>query len=92
MVRVVDEHGRDAIGASVTMRVGDRTIVRDVRTGYSYCAANDPRVHVGLGAVDTAGDVWVKWIDGTTESFGDLSADQIATLKRGDGESVPSHK
>ena len=81
-LRVVDEHGRDAIGAQVTMKVGGRTIRRDVRAAYSYLASNDPRVHVGLGAETSAHEVTVRWADGTTQSFGDQQADRITTLRR----------
>jgi enediyne biosynthesis protein E4 len=82
-LRVVEEHGRDALGAQVTMKVGGRPIRRDVRAAYSYLASNDPRVHVGLGQETTAHDVTVRWPDGTRESFGDQPADRIATLRRG---------
>jgi len=81
-VRVVDEHGRDAIGAQVTMKVGGRTIRRDVRAAYSYLASNDPRVHVGLGAETMAHEVTVRWPDGRTQSFGDRPADRITLLRR----------
>jgi len=81
-LRVVDEHGRDAIGAQVTMKVGGRTIRRDVRAAYSYLASNDPRVHVGLGAETTAHEVTVRWPDGNSQSFGDQSADRVTTVRR----------
>jgi hypothetical protein len=82
--RVVDEHGRDALNATVTMTVGDTRIMRDVMVAYSYCAANDPRVHIGLGRNEVATGVEVQWIDGTVEKFGDLSCDQIHVLRRGE--------
>jgi enediyne biosynthesis protein E4 len=82
-LRVLESHGRDAIGAEVTMAVGSRTIRRDVRAAYSYLASNDPRVHVGLGQETTAHNVSVRWPDGTRESFGDVPADRITTLRRG---------
>ncbi len=89
MLQVLDDHGRDALGATVSMRVGSgagaRTIRRDVRTAYSYQAANDPRVHVGLGDVAVAHDVTVTWPDGSIEGFGDLDADQFVSLRRGAG-------
>ena len=85
MFRVVEEHGRDAIGATVRLRVADRTITRDVRTAYSYLAANDPRVHVGLGEHARVEDVTVRWVDGTRERFGGFDADGIVTLRRGEG-------
>jgi hypothetical protein len=84
-LRVVDERGRDAIGATVSLLRGDRRVTRTVRTGYSYCAANDARVHVGLGAAAAAADVVVRWPDGTEESFGDLDAGGVVTLARGAG-------
>ncbi len=85
LLRVLGDNGADAIGARVTMQVGERTVTRDVRTAYSYLAANDPRIHIGLGDRDLARNVTVRWPDGTTEAFGDLKADQIATLRRGRG-------
>ena len=85
MFRVVEEHGRDALGAQLTMTIGGRKIRRDVRAAYSYLASNDPRVHVGLGSETAAHDVAVRWPDGTKESFGDMPADRIAVLRRGAG-------
>lgn len=82
MLRVVDASGRDAIGATVHMTIGGRRIVRAVSTAYSYLASNDPRVHVGLGSHETADEVTVRWVDGEVESFGNLTANQIITLKR----------
>ena len=85
MFRVLDEHGRDALGAEVTMTVGSQAIKRDVRAAYSYLASNDPRVHVGLGKETGARDVSVRWPDGKRERFGDVAADTITVLHRGAG-------
>lgn len=86
MLRVLDEHHRDALGAQVRMTIGDRSIRRDVQTAYSYLASNDPRVHVGMGQERAARNVTVRWIDGSTETFGDLPADRVTTLRRGSGK------
>ena len=83
--RVVDDHGRDALGAQVTVSSGGRTIVRDVRAAYSYLASNDPRVHVGLGQTALVQSVTVRWPDNRIEQFGDFPADRIVTLRRGSG-------
>ena len=85
MFRVVDAHGRDALGAEVTMTVGSRSIRRDVRAAYSYLASNDPRVHVGLGRETGVRGVTVRWPDGAHERFGDFAADKIVVLRRGSG-------
>jgi enediyne biosynthesis protein E4 len=83
--RVLDEHGRDAYGAELTMKVGSRSVRRDVRAAYSYLASNDPRVHVGLGSETRVGSVTVRWPDGKREGFGDVAADTIVVLRRGAG-------
>jgi hypothetical protein len=88
IIRVVEEHGRDALGATVQVALNDRLITRDVRAAYSYMASNDPRVHVGLGQVTRADDISVVWLDGSVESFGPHDADQVVTLKRGQGRTA----
>jgi enediyne biosynthesis protein E4 len=80
--RVLEEHGRDAIGATVTLKVGGRTIMRDVQVAYGFLAANDPRVHVGLGSAMRVSDVSVRWPDGRVQTFGAYASDQIVTLRR----------
>ncbi len=86
-LRVVEEHGRDALGAELTLAIGSRRVRCDVRAAYSYLASNDPRVQVGLGAATRVDDVRVRWPDGTAESFGPFEADRVVTLRRGSGRS-----
>ncbi len=77
--------GSDALGAIVTVAAGGRTWRRDVRTGYSYLAANDARAHVGLGAASAIEHVDVTWPGGTVERFGPLGVDAVVTLRQGAG-------
>ncbi len=89
--RVVGGDGGDALGATVRLEAGPRiggrrSIVRDVRTASSYCAAGDPRIHVGLGAERWAREIAVEWPEGgPAEPFGDFEAGRIVTLRRGAG-------
>jgi hypothetical protein len=73
----------------LTIRAGGRTVRRDVRSGYSYLAANDPRVHVGLGSGTAVESVDVRWVDGAVERFGPFEADRISILTRGAGATAP---
>ena len=82
LVRVLDEHGRDALGATVTIRIGPRSLRRDVRTAYSYCSASDPRVHFGLGEHDAVDALEVTWIDGTREGIRVPGVDRILEVRR----------
>ena len=85
-LRAIDDHGRDALGAELVLRIGSRTRHRDVRAAYSYLASNDPRVHVGLGEAARVDDVRVRWPDGKVESFGPFDGDRIVTVRRGKGD------
>jgi hypothetical protein len=73
-MRVVDDRGRDALGASVRLQALGRTMRREVNVCASYCSSNDPRVHFGLGSETRARAVVIGWLDGGEESFGDLPA------------------
>ncbi len=83
--RVLEQHGRDAEGAQLSLTVGGRTLRRDVRTGYSYLACNDPRVFFGLGEADRVETVRVRWVDGSDERFGPFEAGRDVVLKKGAG-------
>jgi hypothetical protein len=73
MMDVRNKHGAPALGAIVRATLGDRTIMRPVKSNFSYMAASDPRVHIGLGKAFELKNVTVQWVDGTTTSFGNLS-------------------
>jgi len=79
---------RDGIGAKITLKVGARSLVDEVRSGSSFISNNDMRVHFGLGASAKIDGVQVRWPSGLLEEFGNLSADAIHTLKEGSGTPV----
>ncbi len=85
MFRVLDEHGRDALGATVIGLANGRSMRREVQTAYSLFSANDPRVHFGLGDAHVIQDITVHWVDGSSSSFGDFDAGGIVTLRRTEG-------
>lgn len=76
---------RDAIGATVSVRVGDRTLVRHLKGGGSYCSAQDRRIIVGLGAATRIDEVVVRWPNAgrTVQQFGPLAVDRGYRLQEG---------
>ena len=58
-----------------------------MRSAYSYCAASDPRVHLGLGdETRLTADVRVIWADRSEELFrGPFAGDKVHELRRGSG-------
>jgi enediyne biosynthesis protein E4 len=75
---------RSAIGARVVVRYGGKIQVQEVLSGCSFFSSNDPRLHFGLGAAETA-DVEVRWPLGLVERFPSVAANQLLTLKEGAG-------
>jgi len=82
-VRVLDERGRDALGAVVEIAGGKNRLVRRVHVDGSYAVASDPRVILGLGADAAAQTVQVRWPGGRVESFSGLAVDQYWVLQAG---------
>ena len=64
-----------AIGARVSLTAADRTQVREVRSGDSFLAQSDLRLHFGLGSHSGAVQVKIHWPDGRrqTATTGDLN-------------------
>ncbi len=79
---------RDGIGAKITVKIGARTLVDEVRSGSSYISQNDLRVHFGLGAETKLNSVQVRWPSGMVEHFDNLSVDAFHSLTEGSGTAV----
>jgi hypothetical protein len=75
---------RGAIGARVLVSYGGKTQAQALLSQSSYYSCNDPRLHFGLGASNTA-DVDIYWPNGLQESYKGLAADQLVTLREGAG-------
>jgi hypothetical protein len=73
---------RSAIGARVVVRSGGKTQVQEVMSQSSYVSSNDPRLHFGLGVAAVA-DLEVRWPMGSFQSYRNVPADRLITLKEG---------
>lgn len=59
---------RSAIGAQVRIRIGDRTISRQVEAGTGEGNGNDLKLHFGLGERKEAVDLEIQWPDGRRQT------------------------
>ena len=80
---------RDAVGAKVTVHLGDRKLVRHKEGGGSYLVAHDPRLLVGLGAAPKADKVEVRWPSGQVQTFGPLAGNRGHLLIEGAPDAAP---
>jgi len=76
---------RSAIGARVLAHYSGRTQVQYVLSQSSYYSCNDPRLHFGLGDANLV-DIEVHWPSGASETYKQLRANQLVTLKEGVGK------
>jgi hypothetical protein len=85
---------RDAVGAKVTLHVGDRQLVRHRKGGGSYLSAHDPRLLVGLGAARQVDKVEIRWPSGQVQHVGPLEADRGYRIVEGSDkvEALPAGK
>ena len=78
---------RSAYGSVVELVRMDGTSVKAwVRSDGSYLAANDPRVHFGLGKAKAVDRIQVYWLAGGCESWKATAVDTILNLKEGTGQ------
>ena len=82
-VRVLDERGREALGAVVEIARGNGRLSRRVHVDGSYGVASDPRVILGLGSDAATQTVRVRWPGGRMESFAGLAVDRYWVLQAG---------
>ena len=80
-------HGRDALGARVTLRASPHILTGYVLSGTSYLSSSEPSVHFGLGTIDTIQTIEVHWQDGTRERFSGTTANQRVVVYQGKGVS-----
>ena len=78
----------DAIGAWLEVRVGDRSVVREITVGGGHAGGKVGWIHAGLGGADSA-EVRVQWPDGETGPWMKVAADQFVTIERGAAEPSP---
>jgi enediyne biosynthesis protein E4 len=81
---------RSGYGSVVELVRKDGTSVkRWVRGDGSYLAANDPRVHFGLGKTTEIDSMRVHWLAGGCELWKQTGVDRIVKLREGAGQPCP---
>ena len=74
------EANLDAIGARISLTVGEQTQTREIYAGNNYISNNPPVAYFGLGNSDTIDEIRIQWPDGDIQTFSNVSANQILTI------------
>ena len=75
---------RSAIGARVLVHYGGKTQAQAVLSQSSFFSCSDSRLHFGLGN-STSADIDVYWPSGLHETFKQIPANRLLTIKEGVG-------
>ncbi len=71
---------RDGIGAVVTVDLGSRPLVREVRAGEGFAAQNSATLLVGIGEHERARKVTVRWPSGLLQEVLDVPEGTLLTV------------
>jgi hypothetical protein len=71
---------RDAIGAWINVRVGGRTLSRQVMPTRSYLSQSELPVTIGLGTAARPDDVEILWPSGTKQKVENVNVDQVTVV------------
>jgi hypothetical protein len=82
---------RDAIGATLTLTIGQKQIVRQVTAGDGYQASNERVVVFGFSKDESPGPLTVRWPSGISQRFTDLPSNQHVILIEGQTHSYVLH-
>lgn len=68
------ESNRSAIGATVTVRSGNRTQTQALSLSRGWTSTSDPVLHFGLGRAQAADEVVIRWPSGNQQVLVDVKA------------------
>ena len=83
-----DAPNPDAIGSWVEIKVGDRTVEREVTVGGGHAGGQLGWIHFGLGEASSA-EIRVQWPDGEAGPWLRVPANGFAVVERGGTEPRP---
>jgi hypothetical protein len=75
---------RSAIGVRVMIETQSGRQIQEVHGGSSYQAANDFRLHFGLGPERKIRILKVRWTNGQVQTFENVAADKMYSLREGE--------
>ena len=76
---------RDGVGAKIRLKTGDSTQLREINAGSSYLSFNSLIAEFGLGGRKRVDWLEVIWLNGKTERFRNIQANQRVVITEGKG-------
>jgi hypothetical protein len=80
----------DAVGAEVTLVVGERRSRAVLKTAYSFAGAGEPVVHFGLGDNPAVDRLEIRWPDGEKQSIKAPAPDRLHIILQKGARPLPT--
>lgn len=82
-LKLVGTHcNRDAIGAWVLVKLGGRTLARQIMPTRSYLSQSELPVTIGLGNADRADEITILWPDSTRQKIESARVDGLTVVEQ----------
>lgn len=72
---------RDAVGAKITVKIGEQIMVREIDTVYG-ASQSEMKAFFGLGAAKIADSVTINWPSGKVDTYQNVEAGKISYIER----------
>ena len=69
----------------LTIRTGDKKLVRINQWTTGYLSNGEPRTHFGLGQEERINELEIKWPNGEVEVYNNIEPNKYLTIKQGKG-------
>ena len=79
------ESNVSSIGTKISVKAGELSLFKEVRSGASYLSQSDLRVHFGLRKRTEIDTLQIHWPNGHRDQFSNLKSNQILRIQEGHG-------
>ena len=77
---------RDAVGTRVVVRIGSRTLTRQLSLGEGLASQNSSTLLIGLGKISTKPDLIIYWTSGKIQTIQKVDINRLLIVHEPDGE------
>jgi hypothetical protein len=78
------DSNRDAVGARVTLKIGEESMMAQKAGGSGYLSHHDYRIHFGIKDAESIDEIVILWPSGREQLLKDIDANQILTVEEGE--------
>ena len=71
-----------AVGAKISLKIGSKLMIREVRIGNNFASHNPAEAYFGLGDTQNVEELIIRWPDGTKTKLSSVTANQHLIVRQ----------